>query len=121
MSLLIILFLVIINVFNNVRSSAPSAASSKLNAIDKFMMTCIFMIFGAIIEYAIVLSIYTLKLDQSDYVINRDKPKLIDRLHMVYKNPRILDLISIITFSSSFALYNFNYWVLANHQVDSLS
>lgn len=121
MSLLIILFLVIINVFNNVRSSAPSAASSKLNAIDKFMMTCIFMIFGAIIEYAIVLSIYTLKLDQSDYVIDREKPKLIDRLHMVYKNPRILDLISIITFSSSFALYNFNYWVVANHQVDSLS
>ena len=61
MSLLVILFLVIINVFNNVRSSAPSSASSKLNAIDKFMMTCIFMIFSAIIEYAILLSINTLK------------------------------------------------------------
>merc|ERR1712233_49003 len=71
MSLLVILFLVIINVFNNVRSSAPSSASSKLNAIDQFIMSCIFMIFSALAEYAIILSIYTLELDKREYQINQ--------------------------------------------------
>jgi len=118
MSLLVILFLVIINVFNNVRSSAPSSASSRLNAIDKFMMTCIFMIFSAIAEYAMILSIYTLGLNENDYVINRERPGISDRIHMVYKNPRLLDLISIIMFSICFFLYNFHYWVLADHDTD---
>jgi len=118
MSLLVILFLVIINVFNNVRASAPSSASSKLNAIDRFMMTCIFMIFSSIIEYALILSIYTLKLNEKEYDINRESPSVMDRIHMVYKNPRILDLISIIVFSSCFAVYNFHYWVTADHTAD---
>ena len=115
MSLLVILFLVIINVFNNVRSSAPSSASSKLNAIDKFMMTCIFMIFSAIFEYALILSIYTLKWDEHNYSINYESPTLRDRAYMVYKKPRLLDLISIILFSSTFVLYNFHYWAIADH------
>ena len=45
-----------------IRASAPAAASSRLNAIDRFIVTCIFSIFSAIIEYAIVLSILTLRL-----------------------------------------------------------
>jgi len=118
MSLLVILFLVIINVFNNVRASAPSAASSKLNSIDKFMMSCIFWIFSAIVEYAMILSIYTLGLDQNSYQINRAHPGLCGRLHMVFNNPRLLDLISILTFSSLFFLYNLYYWVLTDHDVD---
>jgi len=118
MSLLVILFLVIINVFNNVRSSAPSSASSKLNAIDKFMMTCIFMIFSAIFEYALILSIYTLKWDEHNYSINYESPTLRERVYMVYKKPRLLDLISIILFSSTFVLYNFHYWVIADHKYD---
>ena len=121
MSLLVILFLVIINVFNNVRSSAPSSASSKLNAIDKFMMTCIFMIFSAIFEYALILSIYTLKWDEHNYSINYESPTLRERLYMVYKKPRLLDLISIILFSSTFVLYNFHYWVIADHKYDDNS
>merc|ERR1712212_981941 len=118
MSLLVILFLVTINVFNNARSSAPSSASSKLNAIDKFMMTCIFMIFSAIFEYALILSIYTLKWDEHNYSINYESSTLRDRAYMVYKKPRLLDLISIIFFSSTFVLYNFHYWVITNHDND---
>jgi len=115
MSLLVILFLVIINVFNNVRSNAPSSGSTKLNAIDGFIMTCIFMIFSAIIEYALILSIYTLKLDEREYNINTVKPRFRDRVCMILNNPRRLDLISILTFSICFALYNFNYWVIMDH------
>ena len=115
MSLLVILFLVIINVFNNVRTNAPSSGSTKLNAIDGFIMTCIFMIFSAIIEYALVLSIFTLKLDEVEYNINTTKPNLRDRICMILKNPRKLDALSIIIFSSCFALYNFNYWVIVEN------
>merc|ERR1712025_770834 len=85
MSLLVILFLVIINVFNNVRSQAPSSASSRLNAIDQFIMSCIFMIFSALIEYAIILSIFTLKLDEVEYNINTTKPNIRDRICMILK------------------------------------
>lgn len=115
MSLLVILFLVIINVFNNVRSEAPSSGSTKLNAIDGFIMTCIFMIFSAIIEYALILSIFTLKLDEVEYNINTTKPNIRDRICMILKNPRRLDIYSIILFSSCFAIYNFNYWVFMDH------
>ena len=64
MSLLVILLLVLVNVFNSVRSNAPSSGLSKLNAIDTFIMTCIFMVFSTILEYAIVLSILAFELDK---------------------------------------------------------
>jgi len=118
MSLLVILFLVIINVFNNVRSQAPSSASSRLNAIDQFIMSCIFMIFSALAEYAIILSIYTLELDKREYQINQENPTIRDRLKMILKNPRLLDLMSIIIFSTAFFLYVFDYWVITNHDND---
>ena len=43
------------------RANAPAAASSQLNAIESFIVTCIFSIFSAIIEYAVVLAIITLR------------------------------------------------------------
>merc|ERR1711874_935312 len=108
-----ILFLVIINVFNNVKSSAPAAASSRLNAIDRFIVTCIFSIFSAIIEYAIVLSILTLRPSQErerHYSLsnggNEDvKPAFWHKIFVIIENPRILDAISIIIFSSGFVLF----------------
>jgi hypothetical protein len=133
MSLLVILLLVIINVFNNVkweklynipdfggfsRSTSPSTGSQQLNAVESFIMTCIFMIFSAIFEYALILSIYTRKWDEHNYSINYESPTLKDRAYMVYKKPRLLDLISIILFSSTFVLYNFHYWAIADHKYD---
>jgi hypothetical protein len=55
MALLVTLFLVLVNIFNNVRSMAPTSASSKLNAIDTYLVVSIFMVFLALLEYAIVL------------------------------------------------------------------
>merc|ERR1712223_365712 len=118
MSLLVIIFLVIINVFNNVRSQAPSSASSRLNAIDQFIMSCIFMIFSALAEYAIILSIYTLELDKREYQINQENPAISDRLKMILKNPRLLDLMSIIIFSTAFLIYVFDYWVITTRDND---
>merc|ERR1711994_374157 len=115
MSLLVILLLVLVNVFNSVRANAPSSGLSKLNAIDAYLMTCIFMVFSAIVEYALILAILTLKLDKKDYNINTERPNLRDKICMILNNPRRLDKLSIMIFSLSFALYNFNYWVIMDH------
>jgi len=114
MSLLVIIFLVTINVFNNVKSNSPSSGLTKLNAIDTFIMTCIFMIFSAILEYAMILSIYTLSLDQIEYSINTERPSWRDRICILLKYPRKLDQISIILFSLSFAVYNIYYWLICD-------
>jgi len=53
MALLVTLFLVLINIFNSVREQAP--ISSRLNAVDLYLVVCIFLVFGALIEYAIIL------------------------------------------------------------------
>jgi len=123
MSLLVILFLVIINVFNNVKASAPAAASSRLNAIDRFIVTCIFSIFSAIVEYAIVLSILTLrpsKERERTYSLSNGgsediKPTVWDKIYFIIENPRTLDAVSIVTFSVSFILFNLHYWFIADY------
>jgi len=123
MSLLVILFLVIINVFNNVKSSAPAAASGRLNAIDRYIVTCIFSIFSAIIEYAVVLSILTLRPEKgrsSSYSLSAGggddySPSLTDRARFVVQHPRILDVFSISCFSSLFIAFNAYYWFIADY------
>ncbi|XP_040563725.1 gamma-aminobutyric acid receptor subunit alpha-2 isoform X4 [Lepeophtheirus salmonis] len=57
MGMLITLFLVLVNIFNTVRSSAPVPASSRLNAIDSYLVVCICMVFLALFEYAFLLFI----------------------------------------------------------------
>lgn len=53
MAMLVTLFLVLINIFNSVREQAP--ISSSLNAVDLYLVICIFFVFAALIEYAVIL------------------------------------------------------------------
>jgi len=53
MAMLVTLFLVLINIFNSVREQAP--ISSSLNAVDLYLVVCIFFVFAALIEYAVIL------------------------------------------------------------------
>ena len=70
MALLVTLFLVLINIFNSVREQAP--ISSRLNAVDLYLVVCVFFVFsnifdkidslnvrnyftGALMEYAAIL------------------------------------------------------------------
>merc|ERR1719435_681665 len=53
MALLVTLFLVLINIFNSVREQAP--ISSRLNAVDLYLVVCIFFVFAALLEYAVIL------------------------------------------------------------------
>ena len=53
MMLLITLFLVVINIFNNLSSNSPS--SSGFNAVSAWMISCLVFVFGALIAYAGIL------------------------------------------------------------------
>jgi len=53
MALLVTLFLVLVNIFNNITTNTPKAEG--LTAIEIWMLSCILFVFGALIEYAIIL------------------------------------------------------------------
>jgi len=53
MALLVTLFLVLINIFNSVREQAP--ISARLNAVDLYLVVCVFFVFSALMEYAAIL------------------------------------------------------------------
>lgn len=53
MALLITLFLVLINIFNNITTNSPKAEG--LTAIEIWMLACILFVFGTLIEYAVIL------------------------------------------------------------------
>jgi len=53
MALLVTLFLVLVNIFNTVTTNTPKAEG--LTAIEMWMLSCILFVFGALIEYAIIL------------------------------------------------------------------
>merc|ERR1719350_2563500 len=54
MALLVTLFLVLVNIFNNVTTNTPKAEG--LTAIEAWMLACILFVFGALVEYAVILN-----------------------------------------------------------------
>jgi len=53
MALLVTLFLVLVNIFNTVTTNTPKAEG--LTAIEAWMLSCILFVFGALVEYALIL------------------------------------------------------------------
>ena len=53
MALLVTLFLVLVNIFNAITTNSPKADG--LNALQAWIITCIFFVFGALLEYSIIL------------------------------------------------------------------
>ena len=53
MALLVTLFLVLVNIFNNVTSFAPRAEG--LTAVETWVVSCIIHVFGVLAEYALIL------------------------------------------------------------------
>merc|ERR1719192_2776045 len=53
MALLITLFLVLVNIFNTVTTNTPKAEG--LTAIETWMLSCLLFVFGALVEYVIIL------------------------------------------------------------------
>ena len=55
MSLLVTLFLVLVNIFNFVSAAAPKAEG--LTAVETWVVSCIIHVFGVLAEYALILKI----------------------------------------------------------------
>ena len=80
MALLVTLFLVLVNIFNNVTTNTPKAEG--LTAIEAWMLACILFVFAALAEYAAILfhkmnlMIGHKKQSKQTYEVCRTSPRL---------------------------------------------
>ena len=56
MSMLVVILLVQLNLFNNSKDKAP-AANNNINAVDLYLIFSMFLVFSALMEYALVLAL----------------------------------------------------------------
>ena len=109
MGLLVTIFLVLINIFNGVKSYSPVSAS--LNAVDIYLVGCIGQVFLVLSEYAIVLSKekfpFARKSTNSTCSENDETTKAwFDNKYSKNK----LDTVSILLFPVIFIVFNAIYW-----------
>ena len=116
MGLLATIFLVLINIFNGVKSTAP--VSRSLNALDLYLLVCIAQVFAALIEYAIILFIGKHGV-KSIFIPNKKKRSSQHPAATIGKQKtehgldefRIrIDSVSLIIFPIFFILFNIIYW-----------
>ena len=120
MGLLITIFLVLINIFNGVKSNAP--ASSSLNAVDLYLIVCIGHVFVALVEYAIILFLnrgspsgIASNVETRGNFSTAKKPQTREHFKAwPNQDPsqNKLDLISLVVFPLFFALFNIIYVVI---------
>jgi len=96
MALLVTLFLVLVNIFNTTTTNSPKADG--LNAMQSWVICCIFFVFGALFEYAIILL--------------QMKIKTFRKLaaSMVKDETCAMDVAVLIAFPCVFLIFNFVYW-----------
>ena len=112
MGLLVTLFLVLINIFNGAKGSAPT--SKKLNAIDVFLVICFGHVFMALMEYVIILFLegFEKKISASCLTNSKQQPSAGVQIQVTGKNLETtvndafptLDLISLGMFPLSFII-----------------
>ena len=95
MTLLVTLFLVLINIHNNIENQSP--VSDTTNSLSIWMMTCILFVFGALSVYAAILLANKLSYFQSS-----SKTAMLN----------VVDLSFLVIFPILFALFNLIYWAV---------
>ena len=118
MALLVTIFLVLINVFNEFKAHAP--ASKNLNAMDVYIIVCIGHVFLALIEYAVVLvhENYKTALPPTTTSIKRFSRSQNDTIKTKHAWQKTfgpwnkLDSISMFMFPIIFSIFNMTYWVI---------
>ena len=121
MGVLVTIFLVLINIFNNVKTNAPVSIS--LNAVDLYLIVCIFIVFLALVEYAIVLFRERYKVEvetspnekqhtQNSLSIPNENSVRVEAWPEPHSNANKLDTISLILFPIIFVLFNIIYCVI---------
>ena len=69
MTLLVIIFLVLINMFNTIQSNSPTAEG--ITAIESWVIACIIFVFGALCEYAMILFFIKLSILRREQAMER--------------------------------------------------
>jgi len=113
MAMLVTLFLVLINIFNSVRENAP--ISSRLNAVDLYLVVCIFFVFAALLEYAAILLLLKkrrkpLREIEKKMELNKPPPPvgLTARKQALVDN---IDAWAMWISPPVFIFFNFVYWI----------
>ena len=115
MALLVTTLLVLINIFNGVKSNAPTSTS--LNAIDLYLVFCIGSVFLALVEYSMVL--FNEKSKESSKKLwvppaihhDNSSSKVIQAWPEKPSSRNKLDCTSLILFPFLFITFNVIYYV----------
>merc|ERR1719400_1042689 len=120
MALLVTLFLVLVNIFNNVTTNTPKAEG--LTAIEAWMLACILFVFGALIEYAAILfkkqryvsgqhrmNIKIVCKDNFKYEVQERAVNAVSVQQLAEEYWRI-DKFFLISFPILFFVFNIIYW-----------
>ena len=117
MGLLVTIFLVLINIFNGAKSSAPVSAS--LNAEDVYLVFCIGQVFLALVEYSMILYIekiknpYTsIKPKSTTMTTSMEHTTKVQTFFQPYSFRIKLDAVSFVTFPVLFIVFNITYWAI---------
>ena len=97
MTLLVTLFLVLINIFLNITSTSPESES--MTSMSLWVITCLLFVFGALFEYACILWV---KYNN----FKKDLPND-EKIQRILKQT---DFIFLIIFPLLFLLFNIFYW-----------
>jgi len=103
MSIFVILFLLLINIFNTVATNTPKAEC--LTAIEVWMLACILFVFAALLEYAVILFKKQLSVSRQQTVILKTPEQLAESFSGI-------DKFSLKCFPALFIVFNIVYWSL---------
>ena len=115
--LLVTIFLVLVNIFDGAKSLAPF--SKNLNAIDLYILFCIFLVFLALLEYAFILAREKLnrgRIEDIRSILEKTNSST-NHVQAIVKCNQCcfkmeLDTVALIIFPIVFIIFNITYWVL---------
>ena len=108
MAMLITLFLVLINIFNQVTSKSPNTEG--MNAITAWMLVCILKVFGALVGYAFLLWRKKKSCLKRHRVHKMTDEETKARVKKKEEQRSRVDDFFLVLFPCMFLLFNLIYW-----------
>lgn len=122
MTLLVTVFLVLVNIFNTITTNIPKAEG--LTAIEAWVIVCVLFVFGALIEYAgllLKMKIATTRKcnsRESSVILNGNMPDekkilrgISRRRQQEDRSHARLDILFLLLFPLFFLIFNVIYWL----------